>query len=335
MPTAPVALATVLLLAGLSAQERPRDPDSPPSPQSGPPAGRALTELKVVGVAGPRKGQQYDAAADLHTGPAAILFVHDPLERRIVPVVRAFDQECARLLVLGLHSCCVRLCADRTQAEQHTPLVVQSLRMRDPMLVSTDGAEGPGNYALNRKVSLTLVLCRDGVVLESLAYTDTGQNDVPQLQQKLQALAGPLPVDAAGLQQALDRTLPKERAALLASVARLEQDRQRLQQLLTETEHQLEQARGGGRPMDTTGQMREPSADETAAEQVVAAVRQLGRATTAEQADAATADLDKLIIAKPQLRGSARSRLERLQRDGAASAVAKEKAAAWLEKNPK
>jgi hypothetical protein len=257
--------------------------------------------------------------------------MHDPLSRNITPMVRNFDQECANLLLLGLRSCTVRLAADRTAIEQHTPLVIQSLKMRNPIVVSTEGAEGPGNYALNRKATLTLVLCKDGVVQESIAYTDTGANDVPVMRQKLQALTGP----PAELDAALERTLPKERQAQLALLARLEQDRQRLQQLLNETQEELGKARGAGRPMDTAERPMREAAPDAAAEQLSGIVRRLGRAESAEHADNEIKALDKLLTEKPDLKERARTAIERLSREPRSSAACKEKAAAWVEKNPK
>lgn len=324
-------VALTLALASLPAQERSQDPA--PAIQSGPPQGRVLTELKVVAVTGPRKGQEYDAAAEMKSGPAAILFMHDPMTRNVAPMLRGFDQDCASLLVLGLRACTVRLAADRTAAEQHTPLIIQSLKMRNPMVVSTEGAEGPGNYALNRKATLTLVLCKDGVVQESIAYTDTGANDVPAMRQKLTALTGQL---AAGSElETLDRTLPKDRTALIALLTRMEQDRQRLQQLLTETERQLSEARGAGRPMDTTERPMRELAAEAAGQQLSGIVRRLGRAESAEHADNEVKALDKLLTEKPDLKERARTAIENLAREPRSSAACKEKAAAWLEKNPK
>ncbi len=321
-----------LLAPALAAQETPQAPTPPTTGklQSGPPKGRRLGELQVVAVVGPRSGQQYDAAAAMQRGPAAILFVHE-LTRNVAPMLRAFDEIGAELLPMGLVTASVRLGADRTQMEQHTPLVVQSLRMRTPMLVTADGAEGPGAYALNRKAALTLVLARDGLVQDSLAFTDTGLNDADLLRVVLSSLCGPPPLDPAELQQVLHKTLPQDREELAALVTRLELDRRRLAEQVRELQQRLQEARaGGGGPMDTVapGRMRD------ATEPLAGAFRRLAAAdTTAEAAAEALQQVDAILQRQPDRREQARRLAERVLQDSAAGEATKEALRKWLERH--
>jgi hypothetical protein len=194
--------------------------------QSGPPKGQPLGALRVAEVAGPKAGTDRDAAPDLRKGPAAILFVHE-LTRETAPMIRAFDEGASELAVLGLRALTVHLPADRTEAEQRIPVVSKALRLLQPITVSADGAEGPGSYALNRKASLTLVLARDGIVRDSIAFTDTGQKDVDWLHLSLQSMTGSVPKDGE-LRAALLRSLPADREALADLVANLERQRRAL-----------------------------------------------------------------------------------------------------------
>jgi hypothetical protein len=263
--------------------------------QSGPPKGQPLGALRVAEVAGPKAGTDRDAAPDLRKGPAAILFVHE-LTRETAPMIRAFDEGASELAVLGLRALTVHLPADRTEAEQRIPVVSKALRLLQPITVSADGAEGPGSYALNRKASLTLVLARDGIVRDSIAFTDTGQKDVDWLHLSLQSMTGSVPKDGE-LRAALLRSLPADREALADLVANLERQRRAL------FDQRLEAANNPQRPGMQGGQgLGGPERPATAPERgapAEAAVRLTGILT-----DEATAKIVRKIVA-PDAAGDA------------------------------
>src|SRR5690606_19562503 len=121
-------------------------------------------------------GLELDLADVIGPGPGAVLFVHE-LTRNVAPLVRGLDALTDRYRALGLTGAIVMLADDRTAAERHAAGASESLRLTRPMFVSTDGAEGPGAWALNRRCSLTLVLTDDGKVVESVAFTDAGAQD--------------------------------------------------------------------------------------------------------------------------------------------------------------
>ncbi len=333
--SAPASIAAVLLLATITAQE-PASPTQPPEPteaqkiQSGPPKGRRLTELRIVDVVGERAGVERDVAPELQSGPVAILFVHE-VTRNVAPVVRGFDVAAADLAAYGLRTLCIRLDADRTKAEQHTSAVVNALRMRRPMVVGADGAEGPGNYALHRKATLTLVRARDGVVVDSVAFTDTGAQDIGFVEMLLCQLVGAAPTKDGELRETLEWTLPQERAALLDVIATLEKDRRALAARVAELERQLAQTRGNPAPMrqDAARMNERPAAD--VGQDLAGILRRLARADVAEaEVTAALAQLDTRLKAQPDLRPQARTILQRVVREGAAPEVARTKVAEWL-----
>ena len=147
---------------------------------SGPEAGTKLTPIPCYASDGAFAGQEFDAAAKIGSAPGALLFIH-VLNRNTAPVIRGLDNLASEYSIVGFRSFTIMLGGDRTAAEAQLKRVNGSLRLANPIVLSTDGAEGPGNYALNRKCTLTLVLTKDGAVHRSVALTDTGSGDIPMI----------------------------------------------------------------------------------------------------------------------------------------------------------
>lgn len=183
---------------------------------SGPEPGAPWTKVAV----GQPDGSTADAVASFGSGPAAVLFVHE-LSRNTKPMIRALDRLATVYGVLGFQARTVMLAGDRTAAEQQAQRSSAALGLRTPIAVSADGSEGPGAYALNRKCTLTLVLGKDGKVSRSVAFTDTGEADVPRLEAWIAELTGPLPSDHAGFVRLLARRHPGADAELLDLCAAL------------------------------------------------------------------------------------------------------------------
>jgi hypothetical protein len=184
----------------------------------------------VHAVAGPGAGTTYDAAEALGRGPCALLFVHE-LSRNTAPVVRAFDRLAAEYGLLGFRASSVFLADDRTAGERQCERSSAALGLHEGLVVSVDGSDGPGGYGLNRKCTLTLVLGKEGRVVRSVGFTDTGRQDIPQLETWIAELAGTLPADQAGLVRLLAARFPAAEpelvqltASLLRQVRRGEQD---------------------------------------------------------------------------------------------------------------
>lgn len=210
-----IALAATLPVhATLPAQE----PDAPIA--SGPPAQSPLPALRVYAAAGPDAGLEYDLAAAIGAGPGAVLFVHE-LTRNVAPLVRALDLIGDSHAPLGLCTAVVLLAEDRNEAERRVELASRSLRLARPIGVSVDGAEGPGAYALNRRATLTLVTAKDGKVVRSVAFTDTGRQDLGKLREWVDEVTGPLPSSPGELRAAALANLPTDQASLRARAAHL------------------------------------------------------------------------------------------------------------------
>lgn len=180
---------------------------------SGPVAGSKLTPAPCYASSGPLDGQEFDAAAKLGSSPGALLFVHE-LTRNTAPVLRGLDRLASEFSIVGFRSFTILLGGDRTAAEDQLKRVNGSLKLANPIVLSTDGAEGPGNYALNRKCTLTLILTRGGAVHKSIALTDTGPGDIPKVRAWIEEVAGNLPEDEGALREMIAERLPTDTGAL-------------------------------------------------------------------------------------------------------------------------
>jgi hypothetical protein len=224
---------------------------------SGPEAGRPVTPIRVYAPAGPRAGTEFDVAEAIGAAPGAILFVHE-ISRNTAPVIGGLDALALEAGLLGFRAFTVALAGDRTAAETQLRNSSAALRLVNPMLLSLAGAEGPGNYALNRKCTLTLVLVKDGKVHRSVPFTDTGRQDLPRIRELIQEVTGPIPADEAGLRAAAGASLPDDVAALKERVVSLTLALVALRRQMQE--QQAGARRGGMEPRAGRGDPQRPGA---------------------------------------------------------------------------
>ena len=175
---------------------------------SGPPTGSLLAPVNSYALHGPHKGREFDAAKSLGQAPGALLFIHE-LSRNIIPMLRGLDDLTSEYSVLGFHSHTLLLHDDRTSAENRLKAINGSLKLAHPIILSLDGLEGPGDYALNRRAALTIVLAKGGQVVRSVALTDAGQHNLPELREWVEAVAGKIPADPDELRKMIASNLPK------------------------------------------------------------------------------------------------------------------------------
>ncbi len=213
--------------------------------QTGPSPGTAITPVMAYGSGGPHggryAGREFDAAAEIGDGPGALLFIHE-LTRNILPVVRGLDRFGSEYSVKGFRSFTLMLSPDRTATETRLKAVNGSLKLRNPVLLSLDGAEGPGNYALNRKAALSLILVDKGKVVRTKAFTDVNQEDEGILRGWIEELAGAIPSDPAEYRRLFAANLPKDAEALRALAVEQAGEIRRLQAQVDRLQEQ-----GGGR----------------------------------------------------------------------------------------
>ncbi len=216
---------------------------------SGPPVGEPLPVCVVFAPSGPSAGQELDVAATVGSAPAAILCVHE-LNRNTGPVISGIDRLGVQLAWTGLQVHLVRLAADRTEGEIASKRQADAMGLQRPLLVSVDGGEGPGAWALHRKATLTLVLAKGGCVVRTVAFTDTGPGDLGRLRTLVAEVTGPVPNEPAALRAAILEALAGSDAeAVRAMVAELAVLAQRLERAGTAGPRMRPQA---GRPADST-----------------------------------------------------------------------------------
>jgi hypothetical protein len=217
-PAATVLRAAALVLAATTALAA---QDEPAPLVGGPPPGQPVPACRAFAPSGPYAGREIDVAEKVGKAPAAILFVHQ-LDRNTGPMIGGLDQLGVQLAWTGLQVHAVRVAADRTDAEIAAKRSSDAMRLHRPLLVGVDGVEGPGAFALHRKATLTLVLCKDGLVVRSIAFTDTGRGDLGKLRALVEEVTGPVPTDPQQLREAVQQRLEgADPAALRAMVAEL------------------------------------------------------------------------------------------------------------------
>lgn len=207
-------IAAVLLLlaaasAALAQDPPPPQPAQPPELVSGPSPGTPLPACPVYAPSGPLAGTEFDAAARLKHGPGVLLFVND-LSRNTAPMITGLDRLAVQLAWTGLETFTIRVAADRNDAEAAVKRSSDALSMYRPIVISPDGIDGPGGYALHRKATLTLVVAKDGVVVRSVAFTDTGRADLGRLRALVEEATGAIPTDPKALRALIEQRLTRE-----------------------------------------------------------------------------------------------------------------------------
>ena len=144
---------------------------------SGPQEGEKTTPFKVTDAAGGTVGREWDVVEHFKGKPVVIVFVHG-IERSIVPLLTVIDQYAGER---GGEIGCVFvfLSGDKVESGKRLPLVAQSLRLKAPVTLSNDGAEGPGNYGLNKECLVTVLVAKDNVVTANAALVQPGIADAP------------------------------------------------------------------------------------------------------------------------------------------------------------
>lgn len=186
---------------------------------TGPAPGAALTPVMAYGAggvhSGPYAGREFDAVKEIGDGPGALLFIHE-LTRNILPVIRGVDQAGSEYSVMGFKSFTLMLSPDRTEAENKLKAANGSLKLRNPIVLNLDGAEGPGNYALNRKAALSLILVNKGKVVRTHAFADVNAEDETIVRGWIEEMTGPIPTNPNEYRKLVEAQLPKDGEALRA-----------------------------------------------------------------------------------------------------------------------
>jgi hypothetical protein len=195
---------------------------------SGPQPGEELPALNLEGVYGDEAGQSVDFVSQADGKPLLLVFVHPPLTRPSALVTRTLTRYASERADDGLHCGVAWLAEDPNAAQEYLVRVRESLDFKAPLAISPDGKEGPGDYGLNRQVSLTVVVANEGKVSASFALVQPSLTDVPKVLEKVVELIGgevpPMeklaPEMARGTRPARDEPDPRFRELLRAVIKR-------------------------------------------------------------------------------------------------------------------
>lgn len=155
---------------------------------SGPQPGEKTTPFKVLAIAGQNPGQERDPIGENAGRPLALVFIHG-LERSLVPLLRTVDQY-GSLRTNRLKTELVFLAPDRLAGEQRVKAAARSLQLQATVGLSLDGAEGPGNYGLNKECLMTIVAASENKVAANFALVQPGIADAPKVIEALARLCG-------------------------------------------------------------------------------------------------------------------------------------------------
>lgn len=155
---------------------------------SGQQAGEKITPFKVVELTGPNAGKERDVISDNAGAATALVFVHG-IERSMVPLLRVVD-EYGAMRKDSLRTEIVFLSADRLEGEQRVKNAAGSLKPQSRVGLSLDGAEGPGNYGLNKDCMMTIIVAKDNTVTANFALTQPGIADAPKVLEALAKVSG-------------------------------------------------------------------------------------------------------------------------------------------------
>lgn len=169
LPIRSLGLASVLVLPALLFV-RAKD-----AVYSGPQPGEATTPFKSVEIVGADAGKERDVIVGNNGAATALVFVNG-LERSMLPLMRVIDDYGARFQD-KLKTEFVFLSANQAEGLQRFANSLNSIHLKSRSTLSIDGAEGPGNYGLNKDCLLTIVVARENKVHASFALVQPGIAD--------------------------------------------------------------------------------------------------------------------------------------------------------------
>src|SRR5262245_31564440 len=176
---------------------------------SGPQRGERTTPFNVLELTGPNEGKERDPVTENAGASTALVFVH-AIERSLVPILRVVDQYGAER-TNRLKTEIVFLTADRIEGEQRVKAAARSLQLQSRVGLSLDGAEGPGNYGLNKQCMMTIVAAKENKVTANFALVQPGIADEPNVIEALARACGD--ISPPTVQQLSERQAARTRAA--------------------------------------------------------------------------------------------------------------------------
>lgn len=148
---------------------------------SGPQVGERLVPFEATGVLGKMAGEKVEVVARSKQSPLLLIFVHR-ITRPSIGLLRTITTFANAKEQKGIKTELVFLADDRTAMEATIRRAQHALPKGVDPLISTDGAEGPGSYGLNRKMTLTILVSqKDKVTANFPLIQPSLQVDAPKI----------------------------------------------------------------------------------------------------------------------------------------------------------
>lgn len=184
---------------------------------SGPQIDEKLPPFKVTSVVGEENGKDIDLVSKADGKPIVLFFLHERT-RPAFGLIRAVSKYAVQKSEDGLHSGVIILSADATKDQQWARGVLRHFPENLNVCVSPDGKEGPGAYGLNRNVTLTVLVGKEGKVTENFALVQPQlQADGPKILKAIAEVVGdkkvPSVADLEGARYAGQAENPRMRRA--------------------------------------------------------------------------------------------------------------------------
>jgi hypothetical protein len=160
---------------------------------SGPQVGEKLANFKVRGFFEPNSGKELDFVKQAAGQPIILIFIHDA-NRPSLLITKFLTNYTVELAAKGLATGVVWLTDDVSEAENRLKRSGHALTKEAPTGISLDGNEGPGSYGLNRNVTLTILIGKEGRVTANFALVQPSiQADLPKILQEVAKVTGGVP----------------------------------------------------------------------------------------------------------------------------------------------
>jgi len=157
---------------------------------SGPQPGEKLPEFKVRGVFEANAGKELDFVKQAAGKPIVLVFIHD-VNRMSLRMTQVLTYYTAGLASSGVATGVVWLADDVTEAENLLKRQGHALSREAPTGISLDGREGPGSYGLNRNVTLTILIGKEGKVTANFPLIQPSiQADLPKVLVEVAKVSG-------------------------------------------------------------------------------------------------------------------------------------------------
>ena len=152
---------------------------------SGPQLGEAAPNFKILLT----DGSPILRETDLNMKAKTTLVFLTAIERSAMPLVRIINQYGVERKS-DMQTAIIILPKDSVDMRERLPAMLQSLNLKVLFAISSDGAEGPGPYAINPKAMMTLLTISENKVVGNLVLTQPGIADSDKVIAMMAKLAG-------------------------------------------------------------------------------------------------------------------------------------------------